>query len=357
MKMYQQRQRSIGWVLLILPTFLLLTTGFSPRLHTTIHGRRSSHTFVEASVSKRDDPTFLFLQEILTQESCKDIAIEVADRISLPFSCPAPVVTLATTLVVEAIASKLSKDLVHQIGDLISLEEASEEKLEELAQEMAVELNPHLDIPVLDEDQEEVVLKEISKAVLNVLVSSEDIAVDPKDLVDKSVSTMQTLLGEEAGRRQLAQLLTAKFDFPFMDEPEEEELLVLALDACADRLLEVMPPRLIDILKGQGSEGLETTKQYIVERVNRGVDILGLTEGQEAWLLENLVSTVLDVLIGDTEAELLLMNPGEQRTKLLQRQAALQRDLRLCQRRLEQEKVFYEGQLERINKRLQTMDE
>jgi hypothetical protein len=264
---------------------------------------------------------------------------------------------LATTLVVEAIASKLSKDLVRQIGDLVSLEEASEEKLEELGREMAVELNPHFDLPVLDEDQEEVVLKQICKAVLNVLVSSEDIAVDPKALVDKSVSTMQILLGEEAGRRQLAQILNAKVDFPFMDEAEEEELLMLALDACADRLLEVMPPGLIDILKGQGPEGLETTKRYIVERVNRGVDIFGLTEGQEAWILENLVSTALDILIGDTEAELLLMSLEEQRTELWERKAALQRDLRICQRRMEQEKVFYEGQLERINKRLQTMDE
>jgi hypothetical protein len=153
----------------------------------------------------------------------------------------------------------------------------------------------------------------ISKAVLNVLVLLEDIAVNPKDLIDKYVSTMQILFGEEAGRRQLAQLLNANVDFPYSDEAEEEELLMLALDACADYLLEVMPPAgLIDILKGQGPEGLEMTKRYVVERINRGVDICGLTKGQEAWLLENLMRTAFDILIGDTEAELLLMSLEEQ---------------------------------------------
>jgi hypothetical protein len=73
--------------------------------------------------------------------------------------------------------------------------------------------------------------------------------------------------------------------------------------------------------------------------------------------LENLMRTAFDILIGDTEAELLLMSLEEQWTELWELQAALERDLHICQRRLKQEKVFNEGQLERINKRLQTMDE
>jgi hypothetical protein len=137
-----------------------------------------------------------------------------------------------------------------------------------------------------------------------------------------------------------------------LNEERENELIVKALDACADRLHQVLPPELVTILKGQGPKGLKKTKQFLVERLNHNVNIVGLSEEQEAWLMEQVISLVLDTLLGDTEAELRLMSPEERRGKLLERRAILQREMDLSRRQFEREQSDYQAQLEEINGRL-----
>jgi hypothetical protein len=57
--------------------------------------------------------------------------------------------------------------------------------------------------------------------------------------------------------------------------------------------------------------------------MNESVDMVSLSEDQEACLLQNLVDFVVDLLIDElideTEAELLLMNPTEQWQELFWR--------------------------------------
>jgi hypothetical protein len=50
------------------------------------------------------------------------------------------------------------------------------------------------------------------------------------------------------------------------------------LEASADRLLEVLPPQLIDVLRGEDMEGIEKTKAFVVQQLNERLDIVGLSE-------------------------------------------------------------------------------
>ena len=150
-------------------------------------------------------------------------------------------------------------------------------------------------------------------------------------------------------------MLNSKIDFPFLDETAEEELLTRALESCADRLLDILPPEFLVVLKGEGPDGLEKTKSFLVETMNKSVDLVGISEEQEVWLFRNLVNVVIDILLEDTQSELLLMSPNEQRAELLQRKVVLNRELEICRRRYEQEKEFFSAQLSRVEERLRDL--
>jgi hypothetical protein len=114
-------------------------------------------------------------------------------------------------------------------------------------------------------------------------------------------------------------------NFPFLDEHTKEELLLQALEPCLEQLLRLLPAKLIGVLKGQSCQGLGQTKEIVVKQMSESVDMVGLSVDQEAWLLQNLVNVVVDLLsdelINEAEAELLLMNPTKQWQELFERQA------------------------------------
>ncbi|KAL3904754.1 MAG: hypothetical protein SGARI_004777, partial [Bacillariaceae sp.] len=286
-----------------------------------------------------------WLDVLLTHEACEDIAQEVTDRLELPFVCPRPIVYFATYSVVNAIATQVSPDVMQQIGDAVNLKESGdgvdEELLERISHRLATELNRQIDIPVLDEEQEQIILVKAAKGIIDALaMSSDSIQVDPVLLADQSIETIQTLLGNEQGRRKMAKMLNSKIDFPFLDDKAEEDLLTQALEGCAEQLAEIMPLGLVEVLQGQHGcgEDLQQTKAFLVEKLNQRVDMVGLSEKQEAWLLDNFVDVVVDVLLEGTEAQLLLMSPAEQLEELEERRVVLNHDLKLCRRRYEQER-------------------
>ena len=95
-----------------------------------------------------------------------------------------------------------------------------------------------------------------------------------------------------------------------------------------------------------------TTKDFIVANINRKVDIIGLTEDQEAQLIAMLVDMVVDLVIGDTELELLLMNPEERISALQEREVALRRQMEITKKRHEVELTNLEAQIRRIEERI-----
>lgn len=314
------------------------------------------------------------LQSILLDQSIEDISDRISSRIVLPFYVPQPILSAATTLAVQQLTTGvLSSDLLERIGEVAvassSTTKASatelldddddddgvpdNEEIDSISEQIAVELNAQIDLPVLDEEQELVIFQAIGRALMAVLTAPDEIAVDPKQVVDLAVETAQELLEGQEGRSKLAQVLNAKLDFPILNEEAEQDLLERALDACADRLLEVLPSEMIDALRGERSnEGLESTKGFIVASINRKVDIIGLTEDQEAQLIAILVDMVVDLVIGDTELELLLMNPEERISALQEREVALRRQLEITKKRHEAELTNLEAQIRRIEERI-----
>jgi len=287
----------------------------------------------------------------------------------LPFYVPPPIIEAATTLAIQQISTdmSLSPELVERIGSAVALASASaatstdseydgvtEAELDGIAQQLGTELNTVIDLPVLDEEQELVILKSVGRAVMVVLTSpSELIEINPKEGVNTAISTAQGLLAGREGRMKMARIMNGRVDFPLIGEEGEEELLLRALDACADRLVEALPAELIDALRGQrNSESLLKTKEFVVATINRKVNILGLTEDQEEWIIQNLVDVFIDALIGDTEAELLLMSEEEQREALVERRLILKRKMDVARRRYEAERSNLEAQVRRIDERL-----
>ena len=232
--------------------------------------------------------------------------------------------------------------------------EAASAELEGLAAEVAEELGDSVSLPVLDEGQEVAVLRAVSGAALLMLASPDEILVRPKAFVDLTVETAQELLGGASGRTRLARALNARVDLPFLDEEAEQRLLERALEDCADRLSEMLPSALIDVLRGEATEGLEEAKQYVTDTINDRIDVAGLSEDQEGWIIRNVVDIVVDLVLGDTETELLIMDDLEKRVALLERRDALRWRMERDRRRFDAEQAAMEAQIKRIEDRLQS---
>jgi len=312
------------------------------------------------------------LKSILLDQSIEDISDRISFRIVLPFYVPQPIISAATTLAVQQLTTDvLSSELLERIGEVAAASASSsasatelidgdgdddgiadDEELENLSGQIATELNAQIDLPVLDEDQELVIFKAIARSLMAVLTAPDEIEADPKQMVDMVVETTQELLEGKEGRRKLAEALNARLNFPVLNEEGEQDLLERALDACSDRLAEVLPRELVEALKGENCDGLENTKEFVVASLNRKVDIIGLTEDQEQELIKMLVDFVVDIAIGDTEVELLLMNPEERITAWEERKVVLTRQLEISKKRHEAEKANLMAQIRRIERRI-----
>jgi len=339
----------------------------------TLVGELAASEIPDVEDSSTSPSSATLLQSILLDQSIEDISDRISSRIVLPFYVPQPIISAATTLAVQQLTTDvLSSELLERIGEVAAASASSSasatefmdddddddgiadnEELERMSDQIAAELNAQIDLPVLDEEQEFVIFQAIGRSLMAVLTTPDEIEVDPKQMVDAAVETAQELLKGKEGRRKLAEALNARLDFPILDEKAEQDLLERALDACADRLMEVLPRELVEALKGvETCDGLEKTKQFIVASINRKVDIIGLTEDQEAHLIEMLVDFIVDIAIGETEVELLLMSPEERIAALEERKVLLKRQLEISKKRHEAEQANLMAQIRRIEERI-----
>ena len=349
-------------------------TGACVPIHRSMLVRKlaaSSRSSDANGINPTSPASATLLKSILLDQSIEDISDRISFRIVLPFYVPQPIISAATTLAVQQLTTDvLSSELLERIGEVAAASASSsasateliygdgddgiadDEELENLSGQIATELNAQIDLPVLDEDQELVIFKAIARSLMAVLTAPDEIEADPKQMVDMVVETTQELLEGKEGRRKLAEALNARLDFPMLNEEGEKDLLERALDACSDRLAEVLPRELVEALKGENCDGLENTKEFVVASLNRKVDIIGLTEDQEQELIKMLVDFVVDIAIGDTEVELLLMNPEERITALEERKVVLTRQLEISKKRHEAEKANLMAQIRRIERRI-----
>ena len=296
---------------------------------------------------------------VFSQEFSDSIAEEVQKKVKIPF-VPDPVVTYVLSRAVQNMSSDLSQDTLKRVLELAQTEatatkydDMSKEELDSLADQVAKELNPTIDVPMLDETQEYEVLRQIMRVVFSIMTTSESDA--RKKRIKTELEVSHDLLTSEESRAKLVEAINAAVDVPILDESQEERVLSVAVASCAETLQTLLPPELIETLKGESPDAIAEMKEYLITTVNERVDLVGLSEDQERILIETMVQILIDTYVDETEAEFLLLTQDEQREELMQRQALLEYQMEVSQRKYEREQKNLGAKIDRINERLKAL--
>lgn len=296
------------------------------------------------------------LDDFFTEELCANLAEEVQKRVALPF-VPEPIVLFVLTQAIQNLSSDLNPETLQRVQELLEAEtteskfdDLPEQERDALADQVAAELNAKIDVPMFDEEQELEVLKQIMRVVLQIITTTDGEA--RKAMVQTQLQVSRDILGSDESRAQLVKAINAAVDIPILGESEEEAILTTAVGLCADTLQALLPPDLIETLKGESPEGLVRMKEYLILTVNEKVDLVGLSEEQEKVLIESMIEILIDTYVDDTEAEFLLLTKEEQQSLLEERAALLEREMELSTRRYEREQQNLAAKYERIQLRL-----
>ena len=294
---------------------------------------------------------------VFSEELSATIAEEVQKRVELPF-VPEPIVLFVMSQAIQNLSSDLSPGTLEKIQEALQAESTEstyddmpDEERNALADQVAAELNAKIDVPMFDEEQELQVLQQVMRVVLQVMTTSD---VEARGaMLQTQLQLSRDILGSDESRAKLVKAINAAVDVPILGESEEEAILTTAVNMCAETLQTLLPPDLIETLKGESPDGLLRMKEYLIVRVNERVDIAGLSEEQEQVLVEKMVDILIDTYVDDTEAEFLLLTKEEQQATLEEREAVLTREIELSTKRYEREQQNLAAQLARIQLRLQ----
>lgn len=287
----------------------------------------------------------------------EQIARDVEKSLDVPFFIPTPVVTYLVEQAVRRLSTDLSPETKEQLQELAQAaatpsknDDFLQHEIDQLADRIAKDINPKVDVPVLDEKQEYVLLQQILRVALQSMTSENKINWDA------NIQASREILGGPESRLALAKSIDTKIDFPLpLDDAQRLALISTALDGSADLLTKLLPPELLESLKGESPEGILKMKEYLIDAVNVKVDLVGINEEQERQLIETMVNLLIDEYIDDTEAENLLLTQEEQQAWLEEKKLALEREKTFSQRRFEREQVSLDRKLDRIEARLKEM--
>lgn len=322
--------------------------------------RDSSSSSLSSSNDRAHDA---MVDEIFDEFFAESIARDVYESLDVPFYIPQPVVTYLMEQTVQNLSSDLSQDTKLKLQEMMEAratpskdDDFAAEDINALADAMAAEINPNIDVPVLDEAQEYVLLQQILRVVLQSIGQADN---NPsKSLISSNLDVSVDLLAGPESRQRLAKSIDAKMMAVVQLPLEESQRLAIiskAVDSSADMLTRLLPPDLLESLKGESTQGLLNIKEYLIDTVNAKVDIVGLDETQERQLIDTMINLLIDEYVDGTNAEFLLLTPDEQEERLIQRQLELQRRKEFAQRRLERELSSLDCQLARVNDRLKTI--
>ena len=293
--------------------------------------------------------------EIFDEYFAQQIAQDLQGKLDLPL--PGPMLTYLVEQVVSRLSTDLSRDTKVQLQEIMEAaatptanDDVNEADLHALADQIARDINPHVDMPVLDEDQEFVLLQQILRVVLASLTQSNK--GNAAWLLENNFQFSRDLLGGEASRAKLVQSLDAAIQLPLPDE-SRWVLLRAAVDASAAVVQKLLPAALLQTLRSSTTpEGLVEMKEYLIDAVNDKVDLVGFDEAQEREFIETMVHLLLDEYVGD-ESSLLILTQEEQKERLEEQKAALEREKLFSERRFAREQANIEAQLVRVEARLQ----
>lgn len=302
-----------------------------------------------ATKNKNADGIF---DDYFAEQIAKDV------RKSIDFPIPSPVLTYLVEQVILRLSTDLSRDTKVQLQELAQAaatrsknDDFLEDDINRLADRIAKDINPKIDVPVLDEDQEYLLLQQISRIALQSMSSENKFK-----WVNDNLQVSRSLLGGPESRLALAKSIDAKIDFPLpLDQGQRLALISKALDSSADMMTKLLPPDMLESLKGESPEGLLKMKEYLIDAVNEKIDLMGVNEEQERKLIETMINLLIDEYVDDTDAEFLLLTQEEQQARLEEKKQGLEREKAFSQRRYEREQSNIDRKLERIKARIKSI--
>jgi hypothetical protein len=313
--------------------------------------------------TKRSAKSPAAVDEIFDDYFAQRIAEDVYQNINLPFPIPSPIVTYVLEQAVQNLSSDLSVETKIQLQEIFEAEttpsgddDFGTEAIQGVANRMAAEINPTIDVPVLDEEQELVLLQQIMQVILQSLCNSEEDR--RKEWTNSRLEDSRVLLGGPEARSKLAASIDQAIELPLpLGDAQRLALISQAVDAASDILTKFLPPDLLDTLKGESPDGLLKMKEYVIDNVNAKVDLVGFNEEQERLMIETMVNLLIDEYVDETDAEFLLMTPQEQLERLQERKRVLERERTFSQRRFEREVESIDVKLARIDKQLKELSQ
>lgn len=312
--------------------------------------QRGHAVFARKKKSQNDD--------IFDEYFAEKIAKDIQENIDLPFMIPSPMIGYLVEQTIRNISTDLSRSTKVKLQEFVEAaatpsknDDLLEEEINQLADQIAKDINPKIDVPVLDEDQEYLLLQQIMRVILQSMAMQKS---DFKMMVNTNLQMSRELLGSPESRLQLAKAIDKKIEIslPMIDEAQRLALISKALDSSADMLSKLLPPELLESLKGESPEGLLKMKEYLIDTVNAKVDLVGLNEEEERQLIDTMINVLVDEYVDDTEAEILFLNQEEQEIRLREKRLGLEREKEFSQRRFEREQANIDHKLERIKQRL-----
>jgi hypothetical protein len=301
------------------------------------------------------------VDEIFDDYFAQRIAQDVNENINLPFPIPSPIVTYVLEQAIQNLSSDLSVETKIQLQEIFEAEttpsgddDFGTEAILVVANRMAAEINPTIDVPIVDEDQELILLQQIMQVILQSLCNSDEDR--RKTWTNSRLEDSRVLLGGPEARSKLAASIDRSIELHLpLGGAQRLALISQAVDGASDILTKLLPPDLLDTLKGESPDGLLEMKEYVIDSVNAKVDLIGFNEEQERLMIETMVNLLIDEYVDETDAEFLLLTPQEQQERLQERRRMLERDRTFSQRRFERQLESIGGKLARIDEQLKVI--
>lgn len=338
-------------VAVILCFVILSSSGYYvPHSLTRLQNRQEQQSLIKlntVSVSFSDDTT-------------RRMSELVAQKVNLPY-LPSPVVSFLLSQALERLSTELSQETMIRFKVLIdsanspsTYDNLDINGINELADEIAKEISPKIDAPILNKDQELLILQQIMRIVLKELATSDK--AKRKDVINTNLALSKDLLGSTASRGQLTKALANSITIPLLDEEQKLKVIGILVDSSAELIEAMLPADLINSLKGESPEGILRMKKFVVITLQGRIIIPGISKEQQLEIVEKLVDVIINHYVEGTDAEFLLLTVAEQKERLVEQERMLNEELVQSQERYEREQTNLKAQLTRVKRQLKEIN-
>jgi len=202
---------------------------------------------------------------------------------------------------------------------------------ERLADQIVAMIAPQFDLPILNEEQERELLKNIVSALL---VQHEDFNIfgeaakgSAKFVATQGKGAIQAMseLRSDASRASLAKRLAADIDLPVLGPEAEEEIVRKAVDAMAGVILSKVPAEALEAAVGAGGNSTEV-EEFLVACLAKEINVPFVSMEQKSDVARGVVRGWLG-LVDQEELAREQRESLEQRRQWDQRRAELSKGM------------------------------